>query len=163
MITMIPSIVFIGIAVVFLVVVAAGIILVMHLRVYQNKALERETLSADGYAVFRISAGGSAQDTTIYVRNNAIQGLRDVAQMFIPSKTSDTREQIKRQGCPVVKVLPDGASLPEKLRAGNYTAYLLNGDGGRMETQQFVVSGGYTTTVIFIGMAPGGGGGGCGG
>jgi hypothetical protein len=111
-----------------------------------------------GTAIFRIRAGGSAQDLTVYIVRNGLPIPKfDAAGKPIPSTDPHN------PGFAEVKVLPNGESLPERFTGGDFIAYLHNGQGGQPEMVPFYIGIGYTTYVALMGNATGGGGGGCGG
>lgn len=109
-----------------------------------------------GTAIFRISAGGSAMDRTIYVVRNGLPLPQfDQQGQLIPP------DDPKNPGYYVVKVLPNGESVPERFVEGNFIAYLHDGQAGQPELVPFYIGIGYTTYVALRGHAVGGGGGGC--
>jgi hypothetical protein len=61
----------------------------------------------------------------------------------------------------MVKILPNGESLPERFVPGDFIAYLYNGYSGQPEVVPFYIGIGYLTYVALIGNAVGGGGHGC--
>jgi hypothetical protein len=103
---------------------------------------------AYGYVVFYIRAGGSAQDLNIWIGNDAKNATFDPT--YHPDRTpieGQNPDFLK------VKVLPDGVSEPVMLAAGNYTAYLQKGNGDQLEQFKFVIDGGATERVPFLGSA----------
>jgi len=116
----------------------------------RNPALY-EVLPVDsyGYAVFYIRAGGSAQDLNVWIGNDANKNTT-----FDPTYHPD-KSVIEGQNPDFlkVKVLPDGVSEPVMLSAGNYTAYLQKGNGDQVEQFPFIIGGGATERVQFLGAA----------
>lgn len=103
---------------------------------------------ADGRAMFYIRACGSAQDNIIYVSND-LQQLPPFDNTYHPDRTpTDTNE-----GYLQVPVLKDCVSEPVHMGDGHYTAYLRNGNGNQPEQQKFIIGGGGTERVTFLGAA----------
>jgi len=121
-----------------------------NIYVDRNPALY-EVLPPDayGYVVFYIRAGGSAQDLNVYIKRDDINATFD--PYYHPDKTV-----IKGQNPDFEKitVLSDGVSDIIGPRAsGCWTAYIQKGNGDQMETQHFILGGGATERVSFLGDA----------
>jgi len=103
-----------------------------------------------GYAQFYVKAGGSAQDLAVYVQN--------VKQnLSFDSRWNPDRTDIEGQnaGWKRYEILPDGHSeRTDELAAGEtFEACIRNGNGNQPECQRFIVGGGDTTAVVFLGAA----------
>jgi hypothetical protein len=116
--------------------------------VNNNPVLSIPDPAAYGYVIVYVRAGGSAQDLTIWVSNDLTN------QTFDPAYHHD-RTPIEGQnpGFMKIRVLQDGVSAPELLAAGNYTAYLQKGNGDQLETIKFIIGGGDTSRLQFLGSA----------
>lgn len=116
--------------------------------VNNNPVLSIPNQSMYGYLTAYVRAGGSAQDLTIWIKND----LQNVT--FDPVFHMD-RTMIVGQNPDFlkVKVLPDGLSEPMMLAAGSYTAYLQNGNSNQLETIKFTIGGGDITRITFLGAA----------
>jgi len=101
-----------------------------------------------GYVEFFIRACGSAQDLNVYVAPAGANMTFDPAWRPDGSEITDQNKDFKN-----FKVLPDCLSARESLAAGEYVAYLKQGDGDQMEERTFKVGGGETTRVTFLGAA----------
>jgi hypothetical protein len=101
---------------------------------------------APGMVQFHILAN-HPEDMTVWVVNDA-QNISSFDPQFIFEK------EIAGQNPDVVRVEldPDGTRL-EQMAAGNYTAYVQNGNGNHLEVVGFRVGGGDTTYVNFLGSA----------
>jgi hypothetical protein len=102
-----------------------------------------------GYVIFYIK-GVTVQDSTIFVSNDDKQKNITMDNSFRYDHTNITdqnKDMLK------VEVLTDGVSEPVMLAAGNYTAHLRQGNGDQPETQKFVIGGGATERVVFLGAA----------
>lgn len=100
-----------------------------------------------GYAIF-YARGGSVQDTLVLVANDADNLTID--NRWNPDHTNITGQNPAfRQ----VSILPDGRSDLIKFPDGSYTAYLRQGNGDQPEEQHFVIGGGWTERINFLGAA----------
>lgn len=108
--------------------------------------------AVDGSATFFIK-GVTVQDNSIFISNGTAVNLS-----YLPDHTEDIAAN--NPGLTYVKTLPDGVSEPVYLAAGEYTAYLRQGNGDQPEVQQFIVGEGITR-VTFLGAAYASGDEGC--
>lgn len=108
---------------------------------------------ADGSAVFMIR-GVTVQDNTIYISQDGTPANLS----YLPDHTEDARAL--NPGYAFAYTLPDGWSEPLPLPAGEYTAYLRQGNSDQPEEQRFVVGEGITR-VVFLGAAYASGDEGC--
>jgi hypothetical protein len=102
-----------------------------------------------GYAVFYVRAGGSAQDLNVWIIKDG-ENVTAFDATYHPDKTEIEGQN---KDYTLVKVLPDGQSDLTKLDAGDWTAYIQNGNGGQTETKKFKVGNGDITRVAFLGHA----------
>lgn len=105
--------------------------------------------NAYGYVVFYIR-GVTVQDNVIFISSDDRQKDIVMDNTFRSDRTNITgqnKEMLK------VETLPNGVSEPFMLAAGNYTAHLRQGNGDQPETQKFVIGGGATERVVFLGAA----------
>jgi hypothetical protein len=103
-----------------------------------------------GYVVINLRAGGSAQDTNIWVSNDLNTNIAPFDKTYNPS-TYDTEG--KNPDYSIIKIQPYGSSGLVQMAAGNFTAYLQNGNGNQLEIQKFYVGGADVTYVNFLGAA----------
>jgi hypothetical protein len=106
--------------------------------------------AAYGWVEFRIRAGGSAQDLTIWLQNDDTQKDLVFNATYNPDGTAIVGQN---PGFMKIKIYPQGTSEPELIDAGNWTAYLQKGNGDQLETQHFKIGGGEITFVPFLGSA----------
>jgi hypothetical protein len=114
-----------------------------------NPALLVQEPSSYGYVIFYIRAGGSAQDTTIWYYNlNTQRGIQEFDPSFLPDRV---KIEGQNPGYKSIKTLPIGETDLMKLPAGQYRAFLQNGNANQMEVFDFIVGGGDITRVTFLG------------
>lgn len=106
-----------------------------------------------GYVTFQMR-GVTVQDNQILVvRNGEHANLS-----YMPDHTDGTGDN---PGVFVAKTLPDGISEIYRMSAGEYVAYLRQGNADQPEEQKFVVVPGEITRVTFLGAAYASGDEGC--
>jgi hypothetical protein len=103
---------------------------------------------AYGYVVFYIRAGGSAQDLNVWIKNDAVNATFDPYYNPDKSVIEGQNPHFKK-----IAVLANGESKPELLASGCWTAYIQKGNGDQMEEQHFIIGGGATEGVQFLGSA----------
>ncbi|HPE06097.1 MAG TPA: hypothetical protein PLW50_00050 [Smithellaceae bacterium] len=114
-----------------------------------NPALLVQEPSSYGYVIFYIRAGGSAQDTTIwYYSLDTQKGIQEFDPSFLPDRSGISGQN---PGYKFIKTLPIGETNLMKLPTGQYRAFLQNGNANQMEVQDFIIGGGDTTRVTFLG------------
>lgn len=102
-----------------------------------------------GYLEVRILAGGSAQDLKVWVIRKGTNTTPFDAY-YHPDGTEIVGQN---KGYLKIEVRPDGISEPEMLAAGDYIAYLQNGNGNQLETREFTIGNGATERIVFQGSA----------
>ena len=102
-----------------------------------------------GNVEFFVRACGSAQDLTVWVKNNNEKNLT-----FDPTWRPDGSNILdQNKGFLQIEVNPDCLSSPLQFSSGEYTAYIQHGNGDQMEERKFKVGGGGTERVSFLGAA----------
>jgi hypothetical protein len=116
--------------------------------VNNNPALfEVLPMDSYGYVVF-YARGVSVQDPNIYV--DTYPSNRIIDNRYHPDHTNITD---KNKDMLLVVLRPDGVSDPVLLNAGEYIAYMRQGNGDQPEQQRFKIGGGATERVVFLGAA----------
>ena len=105
-------------------------------------------MSDYGNVEFFIRACGSGQDLNVWVAPVKANLTFDPTWYPDGMEIKDQNKDFK-----LVKVLPDCLSASEQYAAGEYVAYLKQGNGDQTEVQRFKVGGGGTTRVTFLGAA----------
>jgi hypothetical protein len=114
----------------------------------RNPALY-EVLPTDayGYVVFYVR-GVSVQDPFVFIDTYPSDRVMD--NSYHPDHTNITGQNAEML---MVEILPDGVSKPELLKAGEYIAYMRQGNGDQPEQYRFKIGGGATERVVFLGAA----------
>lgn len=114
-----------------------------------NPVLNPTQEDLTGALVVHLRAGGSAEDTTIFI---CPEGANSTP--FDNSYHHD-RSIIVGQNdwCQKVEVLPDGNTEYIRLPPGNYTIHLRNGNSEQPEQQSVTIVAKYLTDVSFLGHA----------
>ena len=103
---------------------------------------------APGFVVF-FERGSTVEDHTIWVKNDE-QNLTPFDKSF---RFDEIKSDAQNAGYGRIIINDDGSSGLIQFAAGNYTAYLQNGNGNQMESQHFQAGAGVTTNVVFLGSA----------
>jgi hypothetical protein len=103
---------------------------------------------APGFVIF-FERGSTVEDHTIWVKNDE-QNLTSFDKSF---RFDEIKPDAQNAGYGRIIINDDGSSGLIQFAAGNYTAYLQNGNGNQMESQHFQAGAGITTNVVFLGSA----------
>ena len=114
-----------------------------------NPVLSLPKVDTYGYVIAYVRAGGSAQDLTIWIKNNLQKNVTFDSAFHMDRTVIDGQNPDFLK----LKILPDGISEPLLLASGNYTAYLQNGNSNQLEVVNFIIGGKDITRITFLGAA----------